>query len=107
MHVDHLQDLLRADAIPSDAIHDLRWTDVDWDGSRIRLRGPCATRCAVGIFLGLTHTTRDRCATLSAHSLRALASTRERGISQRVRDGRSWWDSDPIFDPATSTPIAR
>ena len=97
MHADDLQLLLADEDVPAEVMTDLRWSDVDWDGARLRLRGPCATRCALGVFLGIPGSSRDQCTPLSPSSIRALASFRERCIAQRMRSGRSWNDADPVF----------
>ena len=85
------------DGVPLEIVGDLRWHDIDWASSALRERKPCGHRCLLGLTLGLTDRSPFRHHHLSSATMFALASLREREFLRRVREGASWYPSDPVL----------
>lgn len=88
---------LIGDGIPHDHVGALRWHDIDWDTCSLLLLRPCAHRCLLGLSLGLTDRPTHRHRHLSESTMAALASLRDRSVLRRIREGDSWYASDPVL----------
>ena len=98
-------DRLACDDVPPDVIGDLRWTDIDWSSGAVVLRRPCAHRCLVGLTLGLPDSRTHRHRHVAPETLSALRSLRDREILRRLREGFSWYPSDPVVTTRSGSPI--